>query len=733
MLDTVKPECFFFTDLPSIAVQSNPSALSFGPQDANIFKLTSKFSLTAESNAYSVCKGVVLIQPQTGTNKVNLLLRPYKQPFPGLNIKYFVYRGLKKSDFFGPPSGSNPPPVITSGSDFINKINEDFNAFYSEDLYDNQDPPVLIPDPVFTSNFIGYDSAVTDLTIPISSFFFKESEFVAAGTTFDESDGFELPMIDGGKSLGHFEAGECGIDVVLNYGDYKHEFDNGEFLFNLEYARAVDAKITLSGTDIEKKLQREQITQFIDIAAFYGLFAANGNVKVISNAGAMTPKTGTAIYNEVLTPFATKSNWYIYLQGDRTRSYNFYRNYKISDTNLNSLKLGITPTTLSDATYDTLGWPLLINTLPQATTDGKNRLFLQLVTDNNVNVMLYGQMGIIENAQQNNFCNAEDLRLPPDTSGVYGKLTKMIELSTPSITVGSQQQSIASISLLLYQGVTYSYVAGQAIDPVTLLPVDVFATPNFFDDVFDLIKSKPLLKAGDDTGFSKMTSEKLNLINHYYDRKQQGISAVQTLTVNDLIDTGIEATPTLARVTYVSETIDLVSDTVSVKGASKTDTKTSPSASGTIAKSKMYNLPEPYFYTLKVFTDSTTTVNGLELKTIDGSSPTKIILGITNEENETLKSLVSTTTKNPRLFLVDLFEDGSELLSPENIKYQKYKVGIVGENSGGILKLSYPTNDVMVYSLDRKYHFSKSYSEYVKDETIIDDFYIVRNLIAEID
>ncbi|WP_347753187.1 hypothetical protein, partial [Flavobacterium sp. T-16] len=131
---------------------------------------------------------------------------------------------------------------------------------------------------------------------------------------------------------------------------------------------------------------------------------------------------------------------------------------------------------------------------------------------------------------------------------------------------------------------------------------------------------------------------------------------------------------------------------------------------------KTYELPEPYYYNLKLFTDSTQTITGLELKTLDGTTPNKIILGLTKTENDNIKALITAGLKNPRLFLIDLFEDGNELLSPENITYQKYKVGIVAENTSGEKQLFNPETDVFVYSLDRKYHFSKGYSEYVREE-----------------
>ena len=76
--------------------------------------------------------------------------------------------------------------------------------------------------------------------------------------------------------------------------------------------------------------------------------------------------------------------------------------------------------------------------------------------------------------------------------------------------------------------------------------------------------------------------------------------------------------------------------------------------------------------------------------------------------------MISNDAKNPRLFLIDLFEDENELVSPEDIKYQKYRVGVVAENAEGNNELIEELeNPVFVYSLDRRYHFSKDYSEYM--------------------
>lgn len=566
------------------------------------------------------------------------------------------------------------------------------------------------------AKYIGYDPArsVADL---LDNCFFKQSEVEGS----NETSAFELPLIDAGKSLGSFAIGVGGMDVVLSDGSYMHNFENGDFKFDLDYARSNNVTISVaSGTVWEKKIKKEHCLQFLDIAAFYGFFVKEGKVTSTNN-GVVSEKKGNQIYTDLLSLFATKNKWYLYIQSDRTRSYNFYGNYSISSST-NSLKTGLQENTLIESPFGTNGWPILINTqqaAPIAGNSNRNSLFVQFVTDNNVNTMLYGQIGTVENAQQNNFCNADGLVLPADAQGNPSRLTKIIKLSNPAVVESNQSKNIAGFSLFHYRGVRYAYKAGEVVNENNQT-VPVYAEGNFFDDVFDLIDSKSLFNNSENSLFSKMTSERLSLVNHYFKRTQQGISAVQTVTINDSIATGIEATPQLQRVTYVIEAVEVMNNPVAVSGSISSDTKTAPASSGNAGVGNLFQLEAPYFYEIQIFTDSTTTVSGLLLKTVDGSVPSKILLGITKTENDALKAIITNNVgiKNPRIFLIDLFEDGNELISPENITYQKYKVGLVVENTLGLLELKMPVSDIMVYSLDRYYHFSSGYSEYMPDLTI---------------
>ncbi len=704
----------FFTSLNTL---TQSEAQKFGPVSPDVFRITSSFNANG-AKAIAVCKAVVLVVHQNAST-VNLVLKPFKQPFPGLNIKYFIYRGLKKSDFFN-------GDAVASGtaSEFIKQIKDDYQVFI--DKINNANPPInpapdILP---LTPKSIGYDPGF-DAEIPLSDFFYKESDFVSAGDSFGPGDEFELPVIAAGKTLGHFNAANSGIDVVLHYGDYKHNFDNGEFDFSLGYAALAEVKIELTGlTDAEKKLKREQSTQFIDIAAFYGLFAPiNAKVEVM-NGENREYRTSNAIYTDVLTPFVTKNFWYIYIQGDRTRSYNFYENYKIADNDSHPMKAGTAADSLTAIDYGTNGWPVLINDQTTAGSASENSYYIQFATDNNPNTALFGQLGKIVNAKQNNFCDAEDLKLPADNEGNEQRITKVIQLSTMAVAEGSNMRNIAALSIVLYQGVAYTYIAGQELDEDDET-VDILATPNFFDDVFDLIKTEPLLRIGEDTTFSKMASEKLKLVNHYYDGKIQGTSAVKTTSINDEIDTNNPDYPKIKRVTYDGEVTFLMSNPVSPSATITTNIQTTTSANNRTGFNE-YIIPPPYYYELKRFKDNGITIKGLLIKATDGSTPCKIILGISKIENDILKDLITNNSniKNPRLFMVNPYSDGRPLISSDNVRYQKYNVVIVAENSG-VLNSYIPTEPVIVYSLDEKYYFSKTYSDNMKeyypenDKTII--------------
>jgi len=265
-------------------------------------------------------------------SRVNLILRPFKQPIQGLNIRYFVYRGLQLPDFF---SNGNVIPIGSTSSDLIARVNADFNSYYS-----HLSPGTAVPE--FKAAFIGYDpEKQVDGTL-LSDLFFKRSTLNGSYTNNDEAVPFELPLITAGASLGNFKPGECGFEVVLAYGDYSLPEPNDEFRFDLAYARASEKIIDLTAvTDTFKKKQvREQVFQFLDPAAYFGFHSITGGEVTLNSGGTKLKKTGQDVYNDVIRNFHTKNNLYLYISSDRSRSYNFYANYGLSDTDDHSLLWG---------------------------------------------------------------------------------------------------------------------------------------------------------------------------------------------------------------------------------------------------------------------------------------------------------------------------------------------------------------------------------------------------------
>ncbi|WP_183573834.1 hypothetical protein HDF18_08450 [Mucilaginibacter sp. X5P1] len=695
------PNSFFFTD-PTALTQT--AAQAFGPVSEDIYRLTSKFSFSADTDAFAICTGVVLVQPQTGNSGlVNLILRPFKQPITGFNIKYFVYRGLNVGDFF---DGSNVIPASEDASDFINKINASFTAYY---LSTGTTPPA------FLASFIGFDPINQPATTLISDLFFK-----VTGGTETAQTAFELPLIAAGASLGTFASGECGLDIVLDYGDYKLPTPNDQFVFDLNYARAAEAKIDITNVsdDFQQSLLKEQIFQFLDAAAFYGFHVANGTVN-LNNDGTATAKTGEDIYNSIIQNFNTKNSLYLYIQSDRTRSYNFYGNYNISDSDDNCLLTGFSADALSEQGYETNGWPVIILATTQSTSDPNIILYIQFVTDNNDNTVLYGQVGQIINAQGNNFSGPDDLQQDADDSGSQPNLTKIFQLSNPAVGTGGSKNYAASFNIIIYEGVQYDYVT-QGTDSEGN-PTTTTATSYYFDDIFDELNATAALNANDTSTYSSISLQRIKLINHISNNVQKGISAVQTRIVNDVLTTGDTTTPTVNRTIYISQSVNVFNNVVSVNNTISSDTQTTPSVSGSLDGSDTFQLPSAAYYNITQFTDNDNVINGVNVNSMDNTIPAMIILGIIKAENDQLLALIATNSSllNVRIFLIPLFQQGNQLVSTEGILYQKYNVGIVGEDNTGTLQLKLTDSSIVVYSLDNRFYYSSAFSEYIQSDNSI--------------
>ena len=365
-------ESYFYLD-PSKFTQNQTAAQKFGVVDENIFRTTSVIHYTGK--IFNICKGQIWVQPNsTDVNKVNLILKPFSQPIKGLAIKYIIYRGLKKSDFF---AAGKVVASSETATDFVQEIWKDFLHFNPEQTN-------------FPQEFIGYppeagsEQQSGDL---IDDYFFKISKIVEVDETPTEEKKFayELPMIPEGIYLGNASE-TVGIDIVLNEGDYTVENDPNPFKLDLAFARAGEYQLETAGyTGIQKKLIQESAMQFMDIAAFYGLHTY-GNGKVYLSKTEILDSS-ESIY-ALLNKFVTKNTTYLYVQSNRQRSYNFYGNYKISDSNSNDIRIALNGGQYGEEKFGA-SWSV-------KAFQNVSQLSLKLTTYYNSGLFLFIKLGIID-------------------------------------------------------------------------------------------------------------------------------------------------------------------------------------------------------------------------------------------------------------------------------------------------------------------------------------------------
>jgi len=321
------PHSHFFTDLSSLADanisdQAAISANAFGPvkgSETTKYRVTSKVKApTANSigKLYAICNGKILIQPQNDPDKLNIIIKPSENNYSPLKIKYFIYRGVNRADYFTNNILNQPD---TNKPEILNKMWLHFMALNGL-------------------------SSITGITFPSDSVF----QFTAPATTLiDNSIQSSLITCKEGDYLGNF-TGEVGLDIVLDYGDYTIENQVELFSFNLAYARANEFVFDTStqSDNGKKKIFKENIHQFLDAAAFWGSHINCGEIKY---------KDGTLIndiskISLVLKKYQTANKLYIYLQ-DNGRSYNYYdSSRKIYGFNI----------TTGGVNNETNGWPILI-------------------------------------------------------------------------------------------------------------------------------------------------------------------------------------------------------------------------------------------------------------------------------------------------------------------------------------------------------------------------------------
>lgn len=347
-----KTAIYTFTDFDQLPAQSTiPSAKLYGPVATALtteYRTMSAFTGIASGTilkAYAVTNGEFFIQEVPSSNVINLILKPDNQPDNKIGlVKYFVYRGIKKSSFL---QGSGEVLLNTSGlSDVLTRMWQ---------VRTSLDIESTIPDVIKRSD-IGLDETGTTTPTP--------------GTTLVEEffDTYVFQKLSAGWHIGDFETtGDYGFEIIVEGPNYKPTLDDIKVLDSKVTITYVGGQPTFAANqeeDIKTKLDREKILSFIDPAAYFGLLAY-GKIELKKSSGNITITNDPAQVNtEILTKFGdgTSNKIYVDIRNELNNSLNFYGSYSdiSTPTKVAVLKFNDTSNTLVPKEYHTSGWPILI-------------------------------------------------------------------------------------------------------------------------------------------------------------------------------------------------------------------------------------------------------------------------------------------------------------------------------------------------------------------------------------
>ena len=682
---------FFIATNSGVSQSSNEA---FGPvlsNETTQYRVTSKFSATGDTAAYAAFTAQVFLQPSTETDKVNLILRPYKQPIKGLDIKYFIYRGLKKTDFI--PSGNDDLVSFTqkdTASGFIKILWEQLVSFDSKA---SANP--------FKAKWIGYDPENQLPDTFIDDYFFAADAF--ADQDNESIKPFEFPIIPKGTHLGHFK-GNFGLDVVLSDGDYKALTSNTGFQFNLAYARATESTIDIAATPTgyAEKQYREAIHHFMDPAAFWGLHVNDESTVKIKEATDSNILKGQQIYEKVISKFATKNNVYLHIQGHLGRSYNYYDSYG------ETIKLGDTVATITDREYKTKAWPILIYNEAQTHDNEVNTIFLQLKYDEAANPLLYGEVATMSDEAENNFLVADQL-IPKISETeevvVLDFYTNSLEINVPAFGNSSNKLNGSNYVKLLYQGSELEVADADIYLPIKM--IDSLFRPLHIESRFESVSEDVIswTNSFESKLFKINTSNIVSQNKIIFDKisyQDQGSLQIQ--------DRVIFETKLLAKLED-----ELSTDSITISSSEN---------AGIIPFSKevnnSYQLTPPYIINLDIFSNSNQTITSLSIGVANEQVKIdKFILGLDLEEFDFIKNKISEENiKNPSVFFYKDEENSQSSL-------KQYSIKILGETQNSELVFLDTDEVITIFSVDTQFFFTKKFSERValkEDNILIPDF-----------
>lgn len=363
---------FFFTDIDLL--QSQPANKAYGQAGVasglEKFRVSSLHSATGTPQAYAVCDGVVCVQQDaSNASLVNLILKPNQNPDINFStIKYIIYKGILKNSLF---DGSGNITV-----DSTNNLTESIKHSWDAYIAGSGEPVTLASEKALGIDLVNTTSNYVN-TDPIDNLF-----YLTAGN-------FHFPSVQGGWVIGKFNPTEFGLTIITERIGYDPKIKLARETENFVEVSQLPGGATNAQT-FEHWHNKEEILNFIDPCAFYGMFYPLAlSAKTI--VGTFTKNKKNEIYDNILKGlqhsiindgnFFNRNTIYLDIRNEHNQSFNYYKNYGTQ------IEISYDGTITPIATdYYLSGWPLYSITnsvFPLSNTSTKNEIYFTLPAGDN--------------------------------------------------------------------------------------------------------------------------------------------------------------------------------------------------------------------------------------------------------------------------------------------------------------------------------------------------------------
>lgn len=470
----------------------NPSLLNtqaaadvFGPQvgsETEKFNISSKHTVSAVAKLFACQDAMMLVCPHidssnaVSTSLVNIILKPINSlEIPFTSVKYYIYRGVDRDSLIYNVTGANYPQGVgiqpdapATRTQFISKFWKNWNAFKTNT---NQ---LALPDP--TPQSFGFDTAAAGSVL-------IESLYNSAQSNNTAINDNQAIRVSEGDWIGNLQTGVSFEFEIIT--------DTDHLTIDLDYVKKHKQIIDATGmqnyeqaTTLAPIVKRDTVLNYIDPAAFFGMFYSTGvhintayDTSTFRNTTVL--KQTSALVSDVINKFLNADAVYLDIRSEKGYSYFFHKNYLLSNTVL-ELK-SETQTSFNALNFTTLFWPLINLNTPTgslvAITDGDRIELKLLVLDNTKPLVFVQNPKLLGSANVNVFINEADL-VDINSAGVVQALTKIIRLEVPHVVNGAIKTNVAHHIKLQYFRQEHASVPAAS----------VFKSANYLDSLYSGIK-----------------------------------------------------------------------------------------------------------------------------------------------------------------------------------------------------------------------------------------------------